>query len=146
MHRISRGSGGSVAVSFGTKAGMFPQGATRAIRVIPSVPVASKALKSIYNPIRCSGMGPTGGGGTGGGDGNENFWRDDFGDGEPKRRFDSISFVLGLIVLGIPSFYFKAMRDRRKKKKEEERGYDSYVTHKDSSVSVDLFEIECLIV
>lgn len=112
-----------MAVSFGPKAGVFPRGTARVIRVIPSVPFPSKS--SIHNRIRCNGAGPPGGGGIGGGGGSENFWRDDFGDDdEPKRRFDSISFILGLMVLGIPSFYFKAMRDRKKK---EERGYDSYV-------------------
>lgn len=114
-----------MAVSFGPKAGVFPRGTARVIRVIPSVLFPSKTHTNIDDRIRCNGAGPPGGGGIGGGGGSENFWRDDFGDDEePKRRFDSISFILGLIVLGIPSFYFKAMKDRKKK---EERGYDSYV-------------------
>eukprot|EP00889_Picochlorum_renovo_P002120 jgi/Picre1/29150/NNA_004543.t1 len=79
---------------------------------------------------------PPGGGGIGGG--SENFWRDDFGDDdEPKRRFDSISFILGLMVLGIPSFYFKSMRDRKKK---EERGYDSDPIHALKRLVRELFE------
>lgn len=125
-----------MAVSFGPKAGVFPRGTTtRVIRVIPSVPFPSKTSKPIHNRIRCNGAGPPGGGGIGGG--SENFWRDDFGDDdEPKRRFDSISFILGLMVLGIPSFYFKSMRDRKKK---EERGYDSYV---DTAVCRDVEQLK----